>query len=290
MLLSSASFAIVNLMVKILADKSGQFIEIQDYPVHELILFRSIISLIICIAIIKSRKIPFFGNNKKWLLIRGVFGVSSLTLFFFTIKNLPIAIATIVQYLSPIFTIILAIYLHKEKVKSFQWIFFGIAMLGILFLGNSKGVDQNFNPIWIVVGIISSVLSGVAYNAIMKCRTTDAPITVVMYFPLVATPVMLIVSFFYGFIVPQGIEWVLLLLIGVFTQLAQVAMTRAFNADAAAKITPIKYFGAIYAILIGYFIFDEQLSFYAIIGIILVLSGVLLNTFVKNLRFRSSSF
>ena len=87
-----------------------------------------------------------------------------------------------------------------------------------------------------------------------------------------------------GYVVPQGIEWLLLLLIGILTQIAQITMTRAFNSDSAAKITPIKYIGAIYAVAIGFFIFDETLSLYAILGIILVLLGVLLNTFFKRLK------
>ena len=102
MLLASFSFALVNFLVKILSDRHDLFPEIQNYPEIELVFFRSIISLTICFAIIKARKIPFFGVNKKWLVIRGFAGFVSLTLFFYTIANIPLAIATIIQYLSPI--------------------------------------------------------------------------------------------------------------------------------------------------------------------------------------------
>lgn len=281
MLLSSFCFALVNLIVKILSGNTTLVTDIQAYPVAELIFFRSIISLSICVAIIKARKIPFFGNNKKWLIARGVFGATSLTLFFLTLQNLPIAIATVVQYLSPVFTIVFAIFLNKEKVKPIQWVFFLIAMIGIYIIGEDKGGTTAYNKIWLIVGITSAVFSGIAYNAIMKCRKTDAPVTVVMYFPLIAAPVTFIYIMLTDYTIPQGIEWLLLLLIGILTQIAQVSMTRAFNADDAAKITPIKYIGAIYAVLVGYFIFDEKLSLYASLGIMLVLVGVLLNTFLK---------
>jgi len=282
MLLSSFSFALVNLLVKVLADKKDLFPAIQNYPELELVFFRSIISLTICIAIIRSRKIPFFGNNKKWLFIRGAAGATALTMFFFTLNNLPMAIATIIQYLSPVFTIIFAIYLNKEKVAPIQWLFFLIAMSGIAVIGVGKGTEGSLNLIWVVVGFVSAVFSGIAYNAIIKCRTTDEPVTVVMYFPLIAAPVTFILLLIQGFVIPQGIEWGLLLLIGILTQIAQVCMTRAFNSESASSVTPIKYIGAIYAVLIGYFIFDETLSLYATFGICLVLTGVLLNTFFKN--------
>jgi len=281
MLLSSVSFALINLIVKILSGSSIYSSEIQAYPVYELIFFRSIVSLLISIAIIRSRKIPFFGVNKKWLLARGIFGATSLTLFFITLKNLPIAIATIVQYLSPIFTIIFAIYLNKERVRSIQWLFFLISFVGVAIIGYGKSGDGAINPIWLLTGLLSAILSGVAYNAIIKCKETDQPITVVMYFPLVAAPVSFIIMLIMGTTIPNGIEWFLLILIGVLTQIAQVCMTRAFNSDAASKITPVKYVGAIYAVIIGYFVFDETLSLYATFGIILILIGVLLNTFIK---------
>ena len=281
MLLSSLSFALVNLCVKILSDKPNLFPEIQNYPVQELVLFRSLVSLSICVAIIKAKKIPFFGNNKKWLLTRGIAGVTSLTLFFFTLENLPMAIATTVQYLSPIFTILIAIYLVNEKVKPIQWLFFAISFSGIIVIGWDGNNSGSIELIWLVLGLCSAVISGVAYNAIIQCSKTDEPVTVVMYFPLVATPVMLVLCYAWGYVIPQGIEWLLLLLIGVLTQIAQVSMTRAFNSASASKITPIKYVGAVYSVVIGLFVFDEKLSLYSSFGIVLILIGVLLNTFLK---------
>ncbi len=288
MLLSTLSFSLVNLCVKILGDKGNQFDTIQNYPVHELVLFRSVISLSICIFIIRRLKLPFFGNNKKWLLARGFFGVISLELFFYTLQHLPMAIATAVQYLSPVFTVIFAIFMNKEIVKPIQWIFFALSLSGVFVIGFSGTEHVPFDPFWLLVGVCSAIGSGLAYNSIIKCKDTDQPITVVMYFPLISTPLMIIISLFNGFITPQGVEWLLLLLMGILTQIAQVSMTKAFNSDNAGRITPVKYIGAIYAALIGFFIFDETLGLYASLGISLVLLGVLLNTFLSNILHESS--
>ena len=187
---------VVNLFVKILASGPAQDVisGIQSYPVPEIILFRSLITFLICCAVIRVKKIPFFGVNKKWLLIRGVFGTTALTMFFFTLDNLPIAVATTVQYLSPIFTVLIATFLLSERVQKIQWVFMLVAFVGIAMLGISKFLSQdasvtNIDPLWVLLGVFSAVLSGIAYNAIVKCQNTDHPITVVMYFPLIATPV-----------------------------------------------------------------------------------------------------
>ncbi len=292
MLLSSLCFAIVNLFVKLLTNPNNLAGVFQEYPPYEIVLFRSIISLSISLYIIRQQKIPVFGHNKKWLIIRGIFGATALTLFFYTLQNLPIAVATTVQYLSPIFTVLFAIPLQGERVKPQQWLYFAIAITGVAVIGLDKqlGSDRSidFDPIWLLLGLVSAVFSGIAYNAIMKCRKTDAPITVVMYFPLIATPVMVVLCLINGFIVPQGKEWFILLIIGVFTQLAQVLMTKAFHFEAAAKVTPIKYIGAIYALGIGFFIFNETLSLIVFIGISFILLGVILNSLVKKRALESN--
>ena len=285
MLLSSLCFAVVNVFVKFLTKPVHLDGFFQEYPPYELVLFRSVVSLSISLYIIKRKGIPVFGNNKKWLIIRGVFGATALTMFFYTLKNLPIAVATTVQYMSPIFTVLFAIPLQGEKVKPIQWLFFGIAISGVAIIGWDKqtvaGQAFTLDPIWLVLGLISAIFSGVAYNAIMKCRTTDEPITVVMYFPLIATPVMLIACLVNDYVIPQGIEWLVLLVIGIFTQFAQVLMTKALHAERASKVTPVKYIGAIYALGVGIFIFDENLSQIIFLGISLILTGVLLNSLVK---------
>ena len=292
-LISGIAFMVVNLFVKILGSgPSQQIIDgIQSYPVPEIILFRSLITFLICCTVIRIKKIPFFGVNKKWLLIRGVFGTTALTIFFFTLDNLPLAVATTVQYLSPIFTVIIATFLVSEKVRKIQWLFMLVAFSGIAILGASKFLSQNnsvsnIDPLWVLLGVLSAVLSGVAYNAIVKCQNTDHPVTVVMYFPLIATPIMLAYVVFVEFVMPRGVEWILVLIIGVFTQIAQIFMTKAFHSDNTATITPFKYFGSIYAFFIGLFLFGEVISFYGISAIILILIGVLGNALFKNSRLK----
>ena len=268
MILSSISFALVNLCVKFL----------HHIPVNELIFFRSIISLSISYVIIKKANIPFFGNNRSWLIGRGIFGVTALTMFFSTIKSIPIASATTIQYLSPIFTVIFAMFLLKEKIKPYQWLLFLIAFCGVLLI---KGFDNQLETKYVLLGIGSAFCSGIAYNCIMKCRETDKPITVVMYFPLIATPVMGIWCLF-DWKTPEGIEWLLLLFIGFMTQIAQLTMTKALHSESSSKIMPIKYIGAIWAIIIGYTVFDERLNYVTMIGIFLVLLGVVTNTLIKS--------
>lgn len=275
MLISVTLFAGVNTCIKFLS----------DLPTHELVFFRSVVQLILSAGFVLHAGIPFFGNNKNWLLLRGVAGMTALFLFFYTLQNMPLASATTIQYLSPVFTVILAIFINRERVRPVQWIFFSIAFTGVLLI---KGFDPRITTWLLIAGIVSAMLSGLAYNAIMRCKYTDHPVTIVMYFHLIAVPVMGIWTFL-DWVSPTPRDWILLLVIGILSQFAQVFMARALHADQAAKVTPFKYIGSVFAVVIGYTIFDERLHWLSLAGIGFVLVGVLLNARVKSVRAVSST-
>ena len=287
--LSGLSFLVVNFLVKLFGMGTEQhlFPNLQKIPAHELVLARSIISFSISSVIIKSKKLPFFGVNKKWLLIRGFAGMIALTLFFETIHHLPIAIASTVQYLAPIFTMIFTMLFLGERILKMQWLFVLVAFIGVTLIGLNALILKT-NPVkldffWLTLGVISAALSGIAYTAIVKLKSTDAPINIVSYFPMLSIPIMTVWCFF-DFVMPKGIEWILLLIIGIFTQIAQMLLTKALHQDSASLITPFQYLGSIYALLMGYFIFDERLNFLIIIGVGLILMGVVANTLIKALQ------
>ena len=287
MILSGICFIVVNFFVKVLGGGPDQtlFPGLQAYPAHELVLGRSIVSFVISLAIIRHRKLPVFGVNKKWLIIRGIAGTIALTIFFYTIQYLPLAIATTVQYLAPIFTVIFAIVFLKEKVKKLQWVFIVMAFLGVVMIGLDKLMAispeaENISYFWLGMGILSAVFSGIAYTAIVKLKPTDAPITIVFYFPMIAIPIMVVFCLF-EFTMPQGIEWFIILIIGIFTQFAQVLLTKAFHEGSASTISPFQYLGAIYAFSLGTFVFNETLSLIVNIGIVIVVSSVVINAFIR---------
>lgn len=262
------AFSVMQLCVKFL----------QHLPTHELILFRSAISLILSLAYLLPKGINPLGNNRKFLLLRGIFGVTALSLFFITLQKLPLASAVTVQYLSPIFTAIIAIFLLGEKMKRIQWFFFALAFVGVALL---KGFDERISLFYLGLGLLSAFFAGAAYNCIRMVKDTDHPLVVVFYFPLIATPIMLVLSY-YDWVSPIGWDWMWILLLGVFTQIGQVFMTKALQVEKANVVTSLKYLGSIYALGFGYFLFGETYDWISLVGIVLIVAGVVLNVLTKS--------
>ena len=178
-------------------------------------------------------------------------------------------------------------FILGERVKKLQWFFILLAFVGVGLIGfnNLLAADQheNINYLWFGLGILSAAFSGIAYTAIIKLKETDTPINIVIYFPMLSLPIMTVWCLF-EFTMPSGIEWLILLIIGIFTQIAQVLMTRALHEGSAGLITPFQYLGAIYAALVGFFIFDERLSWIVYVGIVLILIGVVVNAVLRSYK------
>ena len=121
---------------------------------------------------------------------------------------------------------------------------------------------------------------GEAYTAIVKLKETDEPISIVLYFPMISIPFMTLFCLF-DFVMPVGIEWLLLLLVGVFTQCAQILLTKALHLGSSSVIIPFQYLGIVYALSVGYLIFDERLNTMVNLGVFCIFSGVIMNAYFR---------
>ena len=111
MFLSTLFFALANVFVK----------QVAHLPAMEIVFFRCLLGTAFCFYGLRKAKADWLGTNRAQLLLRGLFGTTALYFFFVTVQNIPLASAMTIQYLSPIFTTIIAIFLLKESVKSVQW-------------------------------------------------------------------------------------------------------------------------------------------------------------------------
>lgn len=265
MFLSTLAFALANVFVK----------QVAHLPTMEIVFFRCLVGVAFCLYGLKRANADWRGSNKKMLFLRGLFGTTALYFFFITLQNIPLASAMTIQYLSPIFTTIIAIFLLKESVKPLQWIFYAMAFAGVLFI---ERFDARISLFFLAIGIFSAFCSGMAYNLVRSLREREHPLTIVLHFQLVGFFVGLLFCFF-EWKTPEGWDWLYLFLVGGFSQLGQIFLTSALQKEKAASVAIINYSGLIYALLIGWFVFGEPQTVESISGMFLVVCGVILSVF-----------
>jgi drug/metabolite transporter (DMT)-like permease len=76
---------------------------------------------------------------------------------------------------------------------------------------------------------------------------------------------------------PIGIEWILLLSLGVYGYFGQLYMTKAFQIAKANQVAPFKYIEVIFTLLLGVLWFGDIYTIWSVIGIILIISALILN-------------
>jgi drug/metabolite transporter (DMT)-like permease len=247
------------------------------------VFFRSVVSLVLSVGFLKMAKISVWGTNKKILILRGVSGALSLILYFRLIQEIPLASATSILFLAPVFATILGVFFVKEEVRPIQWFFFLVSFIGIVVI---KGFDPRIGYIYLLMGFSSSLFSGIAFNCIRKLNSTEHPLVIIFYFPLVTLPITGLWSCF-NWVMPHDEDWIVLLMVGVLTQAAQYFMTRSFQTEEISKVASLRYLGIIYALVFGFVFFDEGFNLLVYVGMALTILGVVLNIWYKHIQLKA---
>lgn len=277
MVLGSLGFALMACCVKVLG--------MRGIPVLEIIAARAAVSLVLSASILKVQNIPLTGNNKPFLLLRGLVGSIALVFVYEGIVRIPFAEATAIQYLNPLFTVFLAAFFLGEKIQKATLIAVLVSMIGMLFVVQPNWFfvekTQQVPMLGYMLALAGAFGSGLAYVLVRYLSKTEDPNVIIFYFPLVALPFSLILL---GddFVMPSGSIWLLLLLVGVFTQIGQWGFTKSIQAAPAGKAMSFSYIQIIFAVIIGIFYFDEIPNLYALLGMGLIISGTMLRLLFRD--------
>jgi drug/metabolite transporter (DMT)-like permease len=253
------------------------FVKYLDHlPTFEIVFFRSIGSLALASTYILVKGIPILGHNKRLMLLRSIVGLTAMSLFFMSLKYLPVGTAVSLRYIAPIFATLFAVVLLGEKLKALQWPLFIIAFCGVLVL---KGVDRDMDATGLFLVLTASVFSGLVYVIIRRIGSSDHPLVIVNYFMFTATVIGGFLSLF-DWVMPTPQEGWLLLSLGIFGFFGQVFMTKAFQVAKTNLVAPLKYIEVIFSISIGVFWFGDVYTLFSLLGIFMIIGALVANVFV----------
>ena len=268
MIFSTIAFALMNALIKFLI----------HFPTFELVFFRSLSTFVITFFLMKTKGIVLRPNKPFLLVLRGIVGVISMSLFFMGAHYIPIGSAVTVRYIAPLFAGVLAVVLLNEKIFPLQWFFYLVAFFGVVFI---KGFDTSVSLYGVFLVIGAAFFSAIVYIIISKIGHADHPLRVVFFFMGVATLVGGIGSI-HQFIVPDSLELFLLLFLGVFGFFGQYYMTKAFQQGEANKVAPIKYVEVIFTLSFGVIWFGEIYTLISLLGIAMVIGGLTASALYQN--------
>jgi drug/metabolite transporter (DMT)-like permease len=245
----------------------------QNVSWQEAALSRFGIGALVAYIMARMRGAPLTITNKKLMWARSVAGtLSALAVFYvWASPKIPLGDAVTLTSIGPAFVVLLSWPLLKERVGKLVWGAIPIAFCGIiLVMKPSFDVALSLAAI----AVVGSFFYALAMISLRQIGPSESGEAVVMYFSLFGTLVMLCITI-PVWQTPDPITGLYLLLTGLSGGLAQVAMTRAYSLDRAARISALNYLGIIFTDIFAIPVFGDIPGSWQLVGTgLVVLSGV----------------
>jgi len=254
----------------------GTFVKLggESFTPTELVFYRSSISLIFIIAIMRWNNVSYSSNYMKLHLTRSSIGFISLLFFFYAINHLPLSTAISLNYTSPLFLGLLMPLILKRRVKKWLFLAVTIGFLGVFFI--LKPTFENQDYFAGLIGLISGLGAAMAYLFVTQLGQLKEPVLrTIFYFTLISTICSGFMMLF-GEIHNTKFEHALILLgLGVSATVAQIAITKAYHVGNTLGNAGLSYLTIIFATIIGVVWFDEFIDSQTALGILLIIiSGI----------------
>ena len=267
MVLASLLFALMGACVKLGAGR---------YSPAELVFYRGFVSLVLLYAFIRFRRLPLATVHWRAHGARGVSGFFSLVAYFYAISKLPLATAVTLNYTSPLFLAVILVAWARERLRPAL-----VAAVLVGFVGVALLLRPSFAQSQILAGLMavaSGLFAAMAYYNVRQLGGLGEPEwRVVFYFSLLsALGGLAWVLGAGGFRAVDGEGALLLLGVGGFGALAQLAMTRAYRHGKTLATAGLAYSTVVFSSLIGVLLWGETLPLPSWLAVALIVaSGVL---------------
>jgi drug/metabolite transporter (DMT)-like permease len=244
-------------------------------PLSEVVLARSLISLAVSQAMLRRSGLSPWRPGWPLLALRGVFGTLALYALFAAYAWLPLAAVTVIQFLNPAFTALLAWWCLNERPSPRIGLALVLGWLGVLVL-MGPGTPAALPLPGVLLAALGALLAALAYVSVRALAVSQPALVIVYWFPLVGVMLSLPLALHHP-VRPTGMELLALLGVGLLTQAGQLGLTRGLMGLPAARATALTYGQVPLAALWGWLFFAEIPSGSVLVAAFLVLASILLS-------------
>ncbi|WP_417698462.1 DMT family transporter [Psychromonas sp.] len=241
---------------------------VADFGVAELLFWRSLAALFICLVIGRSTIIKQTIQSPviKPLMWRSLIAALAWVFYYLSAKELSLAQMTTIYYSAPIIVVVLAVLLLNEKPTKLQWTSVFIGFIGVLIASRPGFTSQALSVFY---ALFSALLW--AYTYILLRRLSGKASILVQ---MVAANFMFIVitgvSLPWTFTSLDSTAILVMMITGVIGAAGQYFLFASFEHVEATVLAPIEYTGLIWAFIFSYLIWGSEPNNYLIIGAFMI--------------------
>ncbi|BBK31091.1 EamA domain-containing membrane protein RarD [Stella humosa] len=246
MLGAVACFVVMDALIKWLSAK---------FPTMQVVFFRSLFALVpIAVLVIQQGGIARLKTKRPAMhALRCLIGLGSMVCFFHAFRVMPLADVIAIGFAAPLFVTALSVPLLKEKVGIRRWSAVVVGFAGVLIMVR-PGADVF--EIGAGVALIGTVLYSLAMILMRDLGRTDTTTAITFYFTMAGT-IVAGAAIPFVWVEPVGMDWALLVLVGLIGGVAQLLMTQAFRLTPVAVIAPFDYTAMLWGSILGYAVWGE---------------------------------
>ena len=263
-LISTALFTVVGVFVRTLSE---------EYDTFQILFFRQLIFMSLLIpSIIKNIDVLLKPNKVKLHILRVLGAFIALYGGFITVSNITFADATALGFFQVLFVALIARIALKEQVSVKRVFTILIGFIGVMIVVRPSFEDSN--SIFIFSGVLAALGAAIAVICVRKVAQTEAKIALMAY-QAIAIGMIALIPTMYLWRTPTQEDFMLLLLVGVISSVAQYVGISAYKWAEANIIANVEYIKIIYSLVIGMVIFSEVPDKWSIVGALVILASAL---------------
>ncbi|KAI8141582.1 hypothetical protein BJV82DRAFT_670493 [Fennellomyces sp. T-0311] len=286
MALCALAFSSMSIFVKL----SGA-----SFPSFEIVFFRSVVQTVLGLAGTWWLGINPLGKRhiRPWLMVRGIVGGIALSSTFYSVTHMPLADATVILYLNPAFTTILAALVLGEMFGWFEGLCVALCFSGAVlvtkpgFLFESSGSPGSAGPLAVIAGLTGAILTAVAQVVIRKIGNNAHFLIHTIYFGVVGILISLPPLFtIQTFVMPSNWrECIALLMTGISAFIGQCLLAKGLQMTPAGPASVMRTNEVVLAFIFGIFIFNEYPDLLSVTGAAIIIATT---TVLGSRRWRSA--
>ncbi len=261
-----AVFAIASMiaLVKLAADNGVSVIES--------VFYRQFFALFLLIPIIMLRGGPKTIRTDKFPLHlkRMTVGLTGMIFNFWAVSLLPLAEATTIGFMVPVFATLLAIFLLAEKVGMHRWSAILAGFAGVLIITRPEAAGFSWQGV--LVALNGALFTAWVSIIIRDLGRTEDPVTVVFWFTIFSLPLLGTAMLWFGQW-HDGYSWLLIFGIGLCGGIGQLALTKSLQLAPVSVVLSVDYSALIWATLYGWLIWSTLPTRWTLVGAPLIIGA-----------------
>jgi len=252
----------------------------EEVAVSVLVFWQSVICVLLLLPQQKGywKRHPI--NIWKTHFSRSISGFLGFYFFYLAINHIPLVEASMLRACAPLCVPIVVLLIHKIRVPSSRWLPLLLGFIGVALI--IKPTPSQFDP-WQLVGFLSAI--GLALSMVttrMLSKNVRPKETMTIYF-LISACLSLLLSLYDGVSLTLPLHLIPhVMIVGLTLYFAMYLYTLAYGFAPASIVSPVSYIGVVFSGLWGMLIWGHVPDLFAISGMLLIFSSVLLTTYLSS--------